>query len=265
MPVGCGACSSKAQVMTNNTSFAFEVQSTVTEPKAAPPKREPTVVPLPAQQWEEFPKIVSCQILSEAKPGETVNVKSTQYGGFLYTAFSACYGGLHNGSRVHAWMLVPEKLYPHRVYTDTNWDSEVDPDRSRGDYTGFRVKVKGQPMICTKEVHFLRTIPTVKPLTIDEAKAIDNEARKYGWRSHFYGKDAITTWHKLCGHPVVVYERGEDERTGVLLWREGKKNHDLVLNEDHYMHELEAWDTVSESAMTAALTTRTAMQQCSLF
>lgn len=185
--------------------------------------------------------IVSCSILSETKPGATANVKSAEYAGFLYTAFSACYGGLHSGSIINARKLIPEKHYLGEIFTDTDWDSGEPGSRERGDYTGFRVKVRGVPMICTQEVHFQRQLPSVKPLSLEAAKEIDEIARRMGWRSLFYGGTS-PTWHQLSGHPVAMYEKDGLDTIAVLIWKQGKHAHDLVLQEKTYIEQLKPWD-----------------------
>ena len=199
----------------------------------------PKRVLLAAQDWESMAGINSCGILTEVKPGQTANVKSMEYAGFLYSAFSTIYGGYTGESVIEAWQLIPEKLYTGSIYLDSDWSSSEHPERQRGDYLGYRVKVKGQPMVCAKSVHFVRVLPTVQPLTLEAAIAYDEEARKYGWRALQFGGQAKVTWRSLAGHPVVMYERDGGKSLAMLLWRYKKQILEYTLHSDVTLAHLE--------------------------
>jgi hypothetical protein len=219
---------------------------------------------LAAQDWELMAGINSCAILAEAKPGQTSNVKAKAHAGFLYTAFSSTHGGLGE-SVIDAWQLIPEKLYAGKVYLDRAWSSDMHPERQRGDYTGYLVKVKGKPMVCAKKVIFVRALPTVQPITMEEAMDHERVANKYGWRSIHYGDKAKVTWRMLAGHPVVIYELDDDDSKATLLWRFEGRICDYYLTMDQSLTDFDAWSVEAETQMAAQSVHRAQPQQACLF
>lgn len=190
-------------------------------------------VSLPAQVWELFSNAYSGDLLSEAGKNETVNVRAQEFEGFLYTVTSLCSGGLSGRSEANAWQLVPELMYMGTTFTCLDWDEQVRNGRRRGDYTGFKLKVKGSPMVCVKPVRFVATPPTVTPIALEVAERINTESSSMGWRSHHY-KGIEPSWGFLSGHPVAVYEKG-DSLVKLLFWRNGRRIEEFRVHGDQLL------------------------------
>ncbi|WP_304350793.1 hypothetical protein [Comamonas testosteroni] len=196
---------------------------------------EVKIVPLAAQDWEVLSKAYSADLLSESRTDEVVNVRVQQYEGFLYTVTSILHGGHSGRSEINAWQLVPEEMFKGKTFVKRELNELEGQGRRRGDYTGYKVKVKGREMICCKKVCFLAAPPTVAPLSMSAAKAHNDSSLKCGWRAHFFG-DVEPSWGFYKGHPVVVYEK-EDQRVVRLLWRKGHCIEEFILKRDTELNQ----------------------------
>ena len=209
---------------------AHEASIPVAPPVPKRQRQEPKQLVVPAQDWEEWSQIVCCAKMAEAKTGDIVSVPSVQHGGYLHCAFSALYGGMTSNYIVDAWQLVPSDLFEGEKWTyvdHTDYDESVRP---RGDCTGLRLSVRGSEVICSRPVSVIRSLPTVRPMTLDEAKAHDEKERRYGWRAMRY-KKSEPQWKLLNGHPVAIYSHpDEDGHAGVLLWKNKGRIHDYFLS-----------------------------------
>ena len=192
-------------------------------------------VSLPAQEWEAFSKAYSADLLIEAGSDKVGGVRTHEFEGFLYTVMSISYLGSMGQSVLEAWQLVPEKMFNGETFENRNWDRLVAMGRERGDFTGYKVKVKGKPMICTKEVRFRASTPTVRPISLQEAQDTDAMVRRYGWRAHLFS-EVLPQWHFHQGHPVAVYEN-DRRRLLVLLWRNGRSVEEFTLPDDTVLDE----------------------------
>ena len=190
---------------------------------------------LPAQEWEVFSKAYSADLLIESGADKVGGVRTHEFEGFLYTVMSISYLGSMGRNILEAWQLVPESLFTGEVFESRDWDALVAMGRDRGDFTGYKVKVKGKPMICTKEVSFVAAPPTVRPITLQEAQDTDAMGRSYGWRAHLFG-EVEPTWKFHMGHPVAVYEN-ERRLQLVLLWRSGRSVKEFTLADDTLLDE----------------------------
>ncbi|KGG87408.1 hypothetical protein P245_20305 [Comamonas thiooxydans] len=205
-----------------NDLFEVDTSPLSTEDEVDPQASNQTELPeirsvlLSGQDWEDMTRIYSTVELTETPSGHTASVKAKQYGGFLYTVFSIAYGGWNE---INAWQLLPESLYEGDTCIEIDWEKVRARKRHGYSYLGLKVKVAGKVMVCAKPVNFLRSLPTVKPLSMEEALAYDIQCRRAGWRPHLFGTQAKVTWRKLAGHPVVIYELdGKDSRTA-LIWK----------------------------------------------
>lgn len=189
-------------------------------------------VSLPVQEWQRFACAYSADLLMEAGADKVGGVRCHEFEGFLYTVMSISYLGSKRHNLLEAWQLVPEKMFTGEVFDNRCWETQVEMGRRRGDFKGYKVRVKGKTMICTKEVCFIAVAPTVSPLSLHDAQEADDLHRRYGWRAQFFG-NVIPSWKFHNGHPVAIYENG-GQRNLVLMWRNGKKIEELML----------PWDTV---------------------
>lgn len=169
---------------------------------------------LAGQEWNEMADICSAQALSEAGKDVTPSVKAKQFKGFLYAVTSYCSGP---NNEVNAWQLIPESLYSGVTMNKVDWVKVHAEVRYGYAYLGLRVKVDGKVMILAKPVNFLRALPTVAPISMEQAQAYDAQCRTMGWRPNCYGDSPKISWHKLAGHPVVVYERDGKPSRGTLI------------------------------------------------
>ncbi len=186
-------------------------------------------ISVPAQVWEEAAGVYCGHRLADADTGETISVPTFEHGGFLHAIFSCLYGGHSGIYRAEGWQLVPRRAYSGPTINVISFHDEDESVRARGDYTGMVVKVRGTQMVCTKRVHFIRELPTVAALSIQEAMRYDEAQRSCGWRAMKY-KHASVRWHSLNGHPVVIYELEENERTlAILLWKSNGVTHEYLL------------------------------------
>lgn len=241
-----------------NDLFEVDTPSLTAEEVIEPQATNQTDLPeirsvlLSAQDWEDMTRVYSTVELSETPSGQIASVKAKQCGGFLYTVFSISYGGWHE---INAWQLIPESLYEGDTCIEIDWDVVRAQRRHGYSYVGLRVKVAGKVMVCSKPVNFLRSLPTVKPLSMEEALDYDNQCRRAGWRPHLFGAQPNVTWRKLAGHPVVIYElEGRDTRT-VLIWKHRGEVQEFSitraekdLNFDTETEQIEAPESTAELA-----------------
>ena len=225
-----------------------EVSAPVQPPVSQRPKPEPRTLHVPAQEWEEWSAIVCCAKMAESKPGEVVGVPVVEHGGYLHCAFSAMYGGRSGNNVVDAWQLIPADLYEGQTWTYHPLDFSV---RERGDYTGLRVSVRGSHVVCTKPVSVVRTYPTIRPISMQDALKYDDSARSYGWRAMGF-RGAKRSWKLLHGHPVAVYhgaDEVEDGSTAVLLWKYKWRILDYYLGSPELLENLQDFSETSVSSV----------------
>lgn len=191
---------------------------------------------LPAQEWAAFSKAYSADLLMEADVDVASGVRVHEYEGFLYTVMSISYLGSQGFNLLEAWQLVPEAMYRGEIFENRNWDALKAMGRERGDFTGYKVKVRGKVMICAKEVSFVESAPTVRAITLDEAQRIDANRRQQGWRAHMFS-GASPKWKYHQGHAVAVYESGRGSRH-VLLWRNGRSIEEFSLSKELVLDEV---------------------------
>lgn len=169
---------------------------------------------LAGQEWIEMADICAAQELSEGSKDVTPSVKAKQFKGFLYAVTSYCSG---RNYEVNAWQLIPESLYSGITMNKVDWAKVHAEERYGYGYLGQRVKVDGKVMILAKPVNFLRALPTVAPISMEQAQAYDAQCRPMGWRPTCYGDSPKISWHTLAGHPVVIYEVDGKPSRGTLI------------------------------------------------
>lgn len=175
-------------------------------------------VPIPAQEWAVAADAYCGDRLSEMDVGDVLTVKEFTHAGYIYAVFATMTGGWSGESLVYAWQLLPLQVYSGQT-TGVICSSEWDRSRARGDMTGMIVKVRGRKMVCAKPVHFVRTLPTVRPLAMAEAMRFEFSLRKSGWRSSHF-REAVATWACLAGHPVCSYgATGMHREMSILFWK----------------------------------------------
>lgn len=213
----------------SNGYSAFDAQSEAVCDFAMPEAKR---ILLPAQEWELATKAYCGDRLSEADPGDVVTVKEFEHAGFLYAVFACSYGGYSGEYWVDAWQLLPATSFSG-ITTGVIDSSEYGGSRARGDMTGLVVNVRRRKMVCSKPVHFIRQLPTVRPLPIAQAIDFDNSSQKAGWRAFRYKHPAVT-WAEFAGHPVAVYaETDEHQEMRVLYWKSMGTIHEYFLSKDH--------------------------------
>jgi hypothetical protein len=191
---------------------------------------------LPAELWQSVSAANSCHLVVEHKGNKPLSVRTTEYGGFLYTAFATMWGpyGIAIKPYIDAYRLLPASVYVGEttlVYRD---EKAIQAGlRERGDHTGLIVSAKGKSMVCAERVRFFLDLPSTRPLSFADAKDYDESQRKSGWRAlRFKGKGR--EWLSLRGHPVAVYR---DHSTlhkdyAVLFWGAKGEIHELFIDND---------------------------------
>jgi len=183
----------------------------------------PTIIRLPAEQWQSIAAANSCQLAAEHRGKSPVPVRAVQYRGASCVVFSVMWGayGSVPEPQISAWWLWPPSLYEGSTTTVYHDEEAIRAGlRERGDHTGLIVVANGQQMVCARQVKFYQGLPTTRPLTQKEAEDYDAQCRSSGWRAlWFRGKEP--KWYSLQGHPVAVYRGHETLGTdhAVLLWR----------------------------------------------
>jgi hypothetical protein len=212
----------------------------------------PTLIRLPAEQWELVAEASSCQIAAEHCGDSPVPVRAVEHRGASYVVFSVMWGayGSVPEPEIRAWKLWPLSLYDGATTTVYHDEEAIRAGlRQRGDHTGLIVSVGGTPMVCAQEVRFILGLPGTHPLSLAEAKDYDERQRRSGWRAlWFNGKEP--EWFSLHGHPVAVYR---DHSTlhndhAVLLWKAKNKIQELSIDDDVRLSTPEELQTAPSGA-----------------
>ncbi|MBV7542168.1 hypothetical protein [Acidovorax sp. sic0104] len=197
----------------------------------ATPDPEPHRVVLPAQEWVRMAGAYCGDRLAEADGKSIVGVRAIDHQGYLHAIFSVLHGGYSGDYRAEGYRLVPPEMFEGDTVEFIDWrDAPAIHARRRGDSTGLLVKVQGKILVCAKAVHFVRDLPTVPPLSVQEAKAHDEQSRSAGWRAMGF-RGASISWRAVNGHPVVIYEHPlEMKRMAILFWRANGEVQEYVLH-----------------------------------
>ncbi len=198
------------------------------------PDRGTKRIQIPAEQWESFSEAYSSDTAAEHKGNKPIPVKTFEYGGFRYTVFGTIYQAfsLEKSSTMKAYKLIPMTMYQGEttlVYHDS--DAIRQGLRHRGDMTGLIVSYQGNLMVCAEQVFFEKGLPTMRPLSVAEARAY-NEKQTGGWRflNHSESKQKWFTFH---GHPVVLYQFDREwKNVAILFWRKGAAIQEMTVAED---------------------------------
>jgi hypothetical protein len=172
---------------------------------------------------------------AEHKGNKPLSVRTAEYGGFLYTAFTTMWGPYGEARKpcVDAYRLLPTSAYAGAT-TLVYYDEEAIMGglRERGDHTGLIVSVKGKLMVCAEEVRFILDLPGTRPLSLAEAKDYDERQRRSGWRALWFDSKE-PDWFSLRGHPVAVYRNHSTlhEDHAVLLWKAKGEIHELSIDD----------------------------------
>ena len=197
-------------------------------------------ITLPSQEWAAAAEAYCGDRLSETAVGDIVTVKEYTHGGFIYAVFATLTGGCSGEYVVYAWQLLPLQVYSGKT-SGAICSSEWDRLRARGDMTGMLVKVSGRKMVCAKPIHFVRSLPTVRPLSMEEAMGFELSMCESGWRS-FYYRGAKSTWTSLASHPVCTYAAtGTNPEVNILLWKANGRIQEYMLP-SHQLLELQRLD-----------------------
>lgn len=188
---------------------------------------------IPAEDWDKFSSINSCQKATEHNGKGPLPVKFTEFRGFLYTSFATMWSGfgIEHTSNADCYKLIPESLYEGETFIKHHDEEAIAAGiRSRGNHIGLIVSVRGQRLVCAERVQFCLGLPTTKPITQAEAEKCNLDQESSGWRALFY-KGCDKEWFSLNGHPVVRYysERGISTS---LFWRKGRIFDDLRIAND---------------------------------
>lgn len=194
------------------------------------PKPDPQRVVLPAQDWVKIADAYCGERLAEADGKSPVPVTAVHSSGYLHTIFGVIYGGNSGDYVAQGYRLVPPEMYAGETAEFIDWrDPATFHTRRRGDSTGLLVKVRGHVLVCAKAVHFVRDLPTVKPMSLSEAVEHDEASRSHGWRSSGSFSPEVS-WRSLNGHPVVIYQDPMNMRQiAMLFWRSGSQIEEYVL------------------------------------
>ena len=144
-----------------------------------------------AELWDVFAEANSCQQAAEQKANRPVSVRTFDYGGFLYAAFSTIWGpyGENKKPIIDAYQLWPNDLYSGEttlVYHDE--EAIASGQRQRGDSTGLIVSAKGRLMVCAEKQRFLKGLPGTRPYRPPRQKLLrKNPVSAVGVRSGIRG------------------------------------------------------------------------------
>lgn len=187
-----------------------------------------------AEQFELVCKAYCADKFASHSGTGLVSVKTTTYGGYLYSVFGVGYQPWSEVDRPKAWAfrLEPESMYDGET-TSVYHDEEAicTGQRKRGDLTGLIVLVKGQRMVCSKAVTFEKGLPDAAPISLEEAKACDKQGQVAGWRALFH-KGEQPEWYAYEGHPVSVYGAEQGDKAITLFWRYRRQIQEMRLNKD---------------------------------
>lgn len=235
----------------------------ITQGKAEMPEARRTL--LPAQEWRLAANACCASRMTEVKTGEVATVPVYEHSGYLYAVFGVLYGGHTGVFQAEGWQLLPRRLFTGNTTAYIEWLHVDESERVRGDYTGMLVKVRGAEMVCTKPVHFLRSLPTVTPLSMAAAATFDASARCSGWRARKH-QDTKATWAKLAGHPVVIYDNGDPhERLAMLLWKSEEGIEEYILPKSHDFASLEPCETTTHHELVVEVPPERPLTQAALF
>jgi hypothetical protein len=212
---------------------------------------------LAAELWQAIAAANSCQIAAEHKGRKPIPVRTSEHGGFLYTAFRTALGpyGESRKPYVDAYRLLPASVYTGETTTVYHDEEAITAGlRERGDHTGLIVSVNGKLMVCAERVRFILDLPGTPPLSLAEAKNHDKSQRKSGWRALWFS-GTEPEWFSLHGHPVAVYREhatlGKD--MAVLLWKLDGAIHELSIDSDVSLSPPEELRTVPSDEGQLAL------------
>ncbi len=212
---------------------------------------------IPAEQWEAMAAANSCNVAAEHKGNKPLPVRTAEYGGFLYTAFSAMYGPYGEARKpyIDAYRLLPTSVYVGETTLVYHDEEAIQAGlRERGEHTGLIVSVNGKWMVCAERVRFVLGLPGTRPLSQPEAKAYDERQRKSGWRALWFN-GRRPEWFSLHGHPVAVYREhatlGKD--MAVLFWKLDGEIHELSIDSDVSLSPPEELHTVPSDEGQLAL------------
>lgn len=216
--------------------------------RIAPPDEAQRFV-LPAQEWVRMADAYCGSRLAESDGKSVVGVSAVSHAGYLHSIFSVVYGGVSGEEIAEGYRLVPPEMFDGETVASIDWrDVRTMRTRRRGDSTGLLLKVKGKVMVCARHVHFIKTLPTTRPIAIEEAQRFDEAARPWGWRAMGYG-DSDVDWRKVAGHPVAVYRDPVRMRSmSVLFWKDGANIKEYRLHPDL---ETSMFDAVSATQSLA--------------
>jgi hypothetical protein len=210
-----------------------------------------------AERWQRIAQAYSAHLTAEHKGHKPIPVRTAEYGGFLYTAFSVMYGPYGEARKpyIDAYRLLPTSVYVGETTLVYHDEEAIQAGlRERGEHTGLIVSANGRLMVCAERVWFILDLPGTPPLSLVEAKSHDECQRKSGWRAlWFRGKEP--EWFSLRGHPVAVYRGHETlgDDHAVLFWKLDGEIHELSIDSDVSLSPPEELRTVPSDEGQLAL------------
>lgn len=210
-----------------------------------------------AERWQRIAQAYSAHLTAKHKGHKPIPVRTAEYGGFLYTAFSVMYGPYGEARKpyIDAYRLLPTSVYVGETTLVYHDEEAIQAGlRERGEHTGLIVSVNGKWMVCAERVRFILDLPGTPPLSLVEAKSHDECQRKSGWRAlWFRGKEL--EWFSLRGHPVAVYRGHETlgDDHAVLFWKLDGEIHELSIDSDVSLSPPEELRTVPSDEGQLAL------------
>lgn len=210
-----------------------------------------------AERWQRIAQAYSAHLTAEHKGHKPIPMRTAEYGGFLYTAFSVMYGPYGEARKpyIDAYRLLPTSVYVGETTLVYHDEEAIQAGlRERGEHTGLIVSVNGKWMVCAERVRFILDLPGTPPLSLVEAKSHDECQRKSGWRAlWFRGKEP--EWFSLRGHPVAVYRGHETlgDDHAVLFWKLDGEIHELSIDSDVSLSPPEELRTVPSDEGQLAL------------
>lgn len=210
-----------------------------------------------AERWQRIAQAYSAHLTAEHKGHKPIPVRTAEYGGFLYTAFSVMYGPYGEARKpyIDAYRLLPTSVYVGETTLVYHDEEAIQAGlRERGEHTGLIVSANGRLMVCAERVRFILDLPGTPPLSLVEAKSHDECQRKSGWRAlWFRGKEP--EWFSLRGHPVAVYRGHETlgDDHAVLFWKLDGEIHELSIDSDVSLSPPEELRTVPSDEGQLAL------------
>jgi len=193
-----------------------------------------TTIELTPAKWRSMTGINSASRVSEQKGDALIKVSAKELQGHLYTAFCTLYGsiGRNSTSTIYAYRLALLDLYQGettRLYHDE--DAVNEGRRKRGDHQGLIIKYKNKEYAMAQRVDLVMVLPDAVGVCMEELKAIEEEKREAGWRSHLY-RDGNYEWKSYQGHPVLEYSTDDGRITRVLYCQEDGELEEVTLDDD---------------------------------